>query len=129
MSKFPCFAGHLQHLPTPRNTLEVSYKEGVAGSNPASPTWKKRHLQVNRRTSEWAGIRFLALLLQPYCNLNGTGFRHGSQRRFHRVDCGVLHVPRSKGRATHKRATFPLGPPRRLARWPSTAQASLRSLH
>jgi hypothetical protein len=94
---------------TSMNPSALPYKEEAAGSNPASPTWKKRHLQVKRRTSEWGGIRFLTPLLQPYCNPKRLSLGDGTQRRFHRVDCGVLHTPRSTGRATHKRATFPAG--------------------
>jgi hypothetical protein len=71
MPKFPCFAGHLQYPPTPRNTPEVTYKEGAAGSNPASPTKKSSILQVKHRTRERAGVRFpapfTAIVLQSFC--------------------------------------------------------------
>jgi hypothetical protein len=58
----------LQATAMPRNPSHLPYKEEVAGSNPASPTWKKRHLQVKRCTREgWDMLRdpFTAAVLQP----------------------------------------------------------------
>ena len=58
------FAGILQALEDSGKTLRFSYKEEVAGSNPASPTWEKwcfagKPLQPKRRPANLAGSYLL----------------------------------------------------------------------
>jgi hypothetical protein len=73
-------------------SADLTYKEGVAGSNPASPTTKLPANNVICARKKRAGIHSPALLLQPRCNPSESGSRYGSQRRLHCVRRGVLHV-------------------------------------
>jgi hypothetical protein len=45
----------LQTPATPRNALFLPYKEGAAGSNPASPTWEKQERASSRKPSHKRG--------------------------------------------------------------------------
>ena len=60
----------------------------------AGPLRKVLQKTVFCRQEERAGIRFLA----PFtATRTGHGSRDGTQRRFHRLDCGVLHVGEDVG--------------------------------
>ena len=71
----------LQPLANPCNPLFLPYKEGVAGSNPASPTKKLPANSSILRAEKRAGKRFPALLLQPCCIRSWTRPDRAVKRR------------------------------------------------
>src|SRR5829696_6881466 len=62
------FAAIFEHLQTTANLLSLPYKEGVAGSNPASPTTFFLHITVFCGRQERIGRGIRACLLQPERN-------------------------------------------------------------
>ena len=92
------FAGFLEQQRTSTTHALVSDKEEVPGSSPGRPTYntpaKGGILQARREGRD-------KLPGPIYCNRSATrtgpGSRDGPQRRFHRVDCGVLHVGQDVG--------------------------------
>src|SRR5215207_6057238 len=57
----------LQSSATPCNAIFLPYKEGVAGSNPASPTLEKGILQEKLREVRKAGLRRGRYIHPCYC--------------------------------------------------------------
>jgi len=90
------------HASTYRNGRCGTCKEEVAGSNPASPTFRTRARIGVLWQTERAGIRIRALLLRPYCNPNEvrSGSRHGSQACSQRVEGGILRDLQTRAKAS-----------------------------
>jgi len=64
-AKIACLCGIFRQGSTCQESVDRTYKEGVAGSNPASPTTFFLQTPVFCGHRKIAAKRFLALLLQP----------------------------------------------------------------